>query len=57
MLDPVVILAARRTAIGSFQGQFQGLSAPLLGAAAIRAALLDTPVHASASHSHHILTN
>lgn len=47
MLDPVVILAARRTAIGSFQGQFQGLSAPLLGAAAIRAAMLDTPVHAS----------
>ena len=47
MLDPVVILAARRTAIGSFQGQFQGLSAPLLGAAAIRAAMLDTHVHAS----------
>ena len=47
MLDPVVILAARRTAIGSFQGQYQGLSAPLLGAAAIRAAMLDTPVHAS----------
>lgn len=47
MLDPVVILAARRTAIGSFQGQFQGVSAPLLGAAAIRAAMLDTPVHAS----------
>lgn len=47
MLDPVVILAARRTAIGSFQGQFQGLSAPMLGAAAIRAAMLDTHVHAS----------
>jgi acetyl-CoA C-acetyltransferase len=47
MLDPIVILAARRTAIGSFQGQFQGLSAPMLGAAAIRAAMLDTPVHAS----------
>lgn len=47
MMDPVVILAARRTAIGGFQGQFQGLSAPLLGAAAIRAAMLDTPVHAS----------
>jgi acetyl-CoA C-acetyltransferase len=47
MLDPVVILAARRTAIGSFQGHFQGLSAPVLGAAAIRAAMLDTPVHAS----------
>lgn len=47
MLDPVVILAARRTAIGSFQGQFQGLSSPLLGAAAIRAAMQDTPVHAS----------
>jgi acetyl-CoA C-acetyltransferase len=46
MPDPVVILAARRTAIGSFQGQFQGVSAPLLGAAAIRAAMLDTSVHA-----------
>ena len=47
MLDPVVILAARRTAIGSFQGQFQGLSAPMLGAAAIRGAMLDTHVRAS----------
>jgi len=47
MNDPVVILAARRTAIGSFQGQFQGVSAPALGAAAIRDAVLQAGVHAS----------
>jgi len=37
--DPVVIVAARRTPIGSFQGQFTSVTAPQLGAAAIRAAL------------------
>jgi acetyl-CoA C-acetyltransferase len=47
MNDPVVILAARRTPIGSFQGQFKGVSAPALGAAAIRAAVLQAQVHAS----------
>lgn len=47
MNDPVVILAARRTPIGSFQGQFKGVSAPALGAAAIRAAILQAQVHAS----------
>lgn len=41
MTEPIVIVAARRTAIGSFQGQFAPLKAPDLGAAAIRAALAD----------------
>ncbi len=35
----VVIVGAKRTAIGSFLGQFTGLPTPKLGAAAIRAAL------------------
>jgi len=47
MNDPVVILAARRTAIGSFQGQFQAVGAPQLGGAAIRGAILQAGVHAS----------
>lgn len=41
MTDPIVITAARRTAIGAFQGQFGPVSATQLGAAAIRAALAD----------------
>jgi acetyl-CoA C-acetyltransferase len=41
MSDPIVIVAARRTAIGSFQGQFAPVSSPQLGAAAIRAAVAD----------------
>ncbi len=40
--DPIVIIAARRTAIGSFQGQFAPMSAPQLGAAAIRAAVANS---------------
>ena len=39
--DPIVILSARRTPMGGFQGDFSALSASDLGAAAIRAALLD----------------
>ena len=39
--DPVVIVAARRTPIGSFQGQFANLTAPELGAAAAAACLAD----------------
>lgn len=35
----VAIVAAKRTAMGSFQGQFSSLSAPDLGAVAIQAAL------------------
>lgn len=37
--DPVVIVAAARTPIGSFQGCFKNLTAPQLGAAAIAALL------------------
>jgi acetyl-CoA C-acetyltransferase len=37
--DPVVIVGSARTPIGAFQGDFKDLTAPQLGAAAIRAAL------------------
>lgn len=37
--NSVVIVGAKRTPIGSFQGQFNGVPSPDLGAAAIRAAL------------------
>ena len=37
--DPVVITAAKRTPIGSFQGALSGLPAPRLGSIAMRAAL------------------
>ncbi|MEE4251681.1 MAG: acetyl-CoA C-acyltransferase [Alcanivoracaceae bacterium] len=37
--DPVVIVNGARTAMGGFQGSLSGLSAPQLGAAAIRAAV------------------
>ncbi|GAB2783674.1 acetyl-CoA C-acyltransferase [Halomonas shantousis] len=37
--DPVVIVGAARTPMGGFLGDLQGLTAPQLGAAAIRAAL------------------
>ena len=46
MTDPIVITAARRTPIGSFQGALAPLAAPALGAAAIRAALADSGVAA-----------
>lgn len=42
--DPVVILSARRTPIGAFQGVFAGVTAPQLGAVAIKAALADAKV-------------
>jgi len=38
-LDPVVILSAKRTPMGGFQGDFASLSASDLGAVAIRAAV------------------
>ncbi|MFO7763108.1 MAG: acetyl-CoA C-acyltransferase [Wenzhouxiangellaceae bacterium] len=41
MSDSIVITAARRTAIGAFQGQFASVTSPELGAAAIRAAVSD----------------
>ena len=37
--DPGVIVSAARTPMGGFQGDFKGLTAPQLGAAAIRAAV------------------
>jgi acetyl-CoA C-acetyltransferase len=46
--DPVVILAARRTPVGAFQGVFASVSAPQLGAAAIKAALTDSGLAAAA---------
>jgi len=44
MADSIVITAARRTAIGAFQGQFAPVSSPDLGAAAIRAAVGDSGI-------------
>ena len=44
MPNSIVITAARRTAIGAFQGQFASVSSPELGAAAIRAALADSGI-------------
>jgi acetyl-CoA C-acetyltransferase len=44
--DPLVILSARRTPVGAFQGALAGLSGPQLGAAAIKAALEDSKVPA-----------
>ncbi|TVQ36810.1 MAG: acetyl-CoA C-acyltransferase [Wenzhouxiangella sp.] len=44
MSDPVVIVSARRTAIGSFQGQFATVKTPELGATAIAAAVSDAGV-------------
>jgi acetyl-CoA C-acetyltransferase len=40
--DPVVILSARRTPVGAFQGVFASVTAPQLGAVAIKAALADS---------------
>src|SRR5260370_26633481 len=37
--DPVVIVSAARTPMGAFQGELKDLTAPQLGAAAIRAAV------------------
>ncbi|MDX1499861.1 MAG: acetyl-CoA C-acyltransferase [Woeseiaceae bacterium] len=46
--DPVVIVAARRTPIGAFQGALAGAAATELGGAAIRAALSDSGLDAAA---------
>ncbi|MCP5089655.1 MAG: acetyl-CoA C-acyltransferase [Gammaproteobacteria bacterium] len=44
--DTVVIVAARRTPIGAFQGALSGATAPALGAAAVGAAIADSGVDA-----------
>ena len=46
-MSDVVIAGAKRTAIGSFLGQFAGVPTPTLGAAAIRAALEHSGVPAA----------
>jgi acetyl-CoA C-acetyltransferase len=45
--DPVVIVAARRTPIGAFQGALSDASATALGSAAIAAAVSDSGVDAA----------
>jgi acetyl-CoA C-acetyltransferase len=45
--DPVVILAARRTPVGAFQGAFASVTAPQLGSVAIKAALADSGIPAA----------
>jgi acetyl-CoA C-acetyltransferase len=45
--DPVVILSARRTPVGAFQGAFATVTAPQLGAVAIKAALADSGLTAA----------
>lgn len=46
--DPIVILAARRTPLGALLGVLGGVSAPQLGAVAIRAVLEESHVPANA---------
>ena len=45
--DRVVIVAAKRTPIGAFQGVLSGASAPQLGAAAIAGAIADSGIDAA----------
>ena len=45
--DSVVIVAAKRTPIGAFQGTLRGATAPQLGATAIRAIIAETGFDAS----------
>jgi acetyl-CoA C-acetyltransferase len=45
--DPIVILAARRTPVGAFQGVFAGVTGPQLGAVAIQAAVADSGLAAA----------
>jgi acetyl-CoA C-acetyltransferase len=46
--DPIVIAAAARTPIGSFQGELKDVAAPSLGAAAAKAALARSGIKAEA---------
>jgi acetyl-CoA C-acetyltransferase len=48
MSDPIVIVGAKRTAMGGFQGVFSSQSAPQLGSAAIKAALTQSQIAADA---------
>ena len=46
--DPIVIAGAARTPLGRFQGEFTGIPAPRLGAAAIAAVLAQSGLPADA---------
>lgn len=46
MTDPVVIIGMARTPMGAFQGAFSSVSAPDLGAAAIKAAVAEAGIDA-----------
>ena len=46
-MSNIVIAAAKRTAIGSFLGQFTGVPTPTLGATAIAAALQQSGIAAA----------
>ncbi len=46
-MSDIVIVGAKRTAIGSFLGQFTGVPTPTLGATAIKAALAQSGIAAS----------
>jgi acetyl-CoA C-acetyltransferase len=48
--EPVVIVAARRTPIGAFQGSLAPVTTPLLGATAIRACLEDSGLRDTELH-------
>jgi acetyl-CoA acetyltransferase len=48
MSDPIVILSAKRTPMGGFQGALAPQSAPELGSAAIKAALEESAVSQTA---------
>lgn len=49
--DPIVIVGAKRTPIGAFQGQFQAMSATALGGAAVAGALAQAGLSGSAEIS------
>ena len=49
--NSVVIVGAKRTAVGSLLGQFTGVATPQLGATAIRAALAQAGVAAGRSRT------
>lgn len=46
--DAIVIVAAKRTPMGGFQGSLSAVSAPMLGAAAIRAAVAESGLEPNA---------
>ena len=46
-MSDIVIAAAKRTAIGSFLGQFNGVPTPTLGATAISAAMAQSGIPAT----------